>query len=241
MSRTLIVPLLSREVVADQTWAFRFDLAGQEFPFQPGQYLRLAFAATPPAQEEQDSRLLSIASAPADPSLMIVLRMGGGEFKQRLAAATPGRQFAVAGPYGRFVLDDSTQPVALFAGGIGVTPFYSMIKHAIQSHLDRTICLVYCNRHPEDAAFLSQLQRWAEMRPTFRLLALMSQPATSRREWNGLSGRVDAAFARRHIEDLDQYVCYVAGSPRFVQGVTAALQQAGISREKVRLEEFSGY
>src|SRR5512137_2804561 len=145
----LTLRLGERKPVAEATMSFRLELAGQSFAFQPGQFVRVGLSDPPYPDPKGNVRSFSIASAPADPFVLIATRMTGSAFKRSLADAPIGTPVSVSGPAGSFVLDrNSDAPVALFAGGIGVTPFRSMFKHAQEQSTARRFTLIYANRCP---------------------------------------------------------------------------------------------
>lgn len=238
----LTFQLGERKLVAEATMSFRLELAGQSFSFQPGQFVRVGLPAPLYPDPKGNVRSFSIASAPVDPFVMIAVRMTGSAFKRSMADAPIGTPVSVSGPAGSFVLDsNSDAPVALFAGGIGITPFRSMLKHAREQSAARRLTLIYANRCPEQAAFLEELEAWAKDDTNFRLLATMTQPEKSKSGWNGPTGYVDVDFVRRHLPEQPPGGCYVAGPPRFVAGVTQALREAGVDEKRVRTDEFTGY
>lgn len=221
---------------------FRFELAGQSFSFLPGQYIRVGLPNPPHPDPKGNARSFSIASAPADPGLLIASRMTGSAFKTSLAEVPLGTPVSVSGPAGSFVLDPkSDSPVTLFAGGIGITPFRSMIKHVREHDPAERLTLVYANRSPEQAAFLEELETWAKDNANFRLVATMTQPESSKRSWTGPTGHVDARFVRQYLPELPAGRCYVAGPPRFVAGITQTLRETGVAGESVWTDEFTGY
>src|SRR3546814_7537038 len=97
-------------------------------------------------------------------------------YKRQLKGSSPGATVIVDGPFGSLTLHSKTARAAVFiAGGIGITPFMSMLRHAAHEALPQQILLLYSNRRPEDAAFLTELQELERKNPRFRLLATMTQ------------------------------------------------------------------
>src|SRR5512137_959473 len=171
----LTLRLGERKPVAEATMSFRLELEGQSLSFQPGQFVRVGLSDPPYPDPKGNVRSFSIASSPKDPFVLIATRMTGSAFKRSLADVPLGTPVSVSGPAGSFVLDpNSDAPAALFAGGIGITPFRSMLKHAGEHSSARRLMLIYANRCPEQAAFLEELGLWAKDNAYFRLLATMT-------------------------------------------------------------------
>src|SRR5256885_16726580 len=79
--------------------------------------------------------------------------------------------------------EDAARPAVFLAGGIGVTPFLSMARHAAKEKRPHRILLFYSNRRPEDAAFLEELKRLEQANPPYRLIATMTEAAKTARPW----------------------------------------------------------
>jgi ferredoxin-NADP reductase len=228
--------------VAQGTMSFVFDLEGQSFPFKPGQYNTVTIPNPLYQDEEGSTRQFSIASSPLDPFILITTRMRASAFKRTLAEVPLGTRLNFRGPLGSFTLpEDTARAIVLIAGGIGITPFRSMIKHATEQRLPHRLTLIYSNRTPQEAPFLEELRGWDGENPNFRFIPTMTKPETATPEWTGLTGYVDAALLRETLEDLDRFVFFAAGPPGMVDGVRHALAEAGVAENRIRTEQFSGY
>jgi ferredoxin-NADP reductase len=208
----LTLTLREKKELANGTMAFCFGLDGQPFVFKPGQCIRITLLDPLYKDNKGNARDFSIASSPGESSLMIATRMTGSAYKRSLADLPLGSSVRVNGPYGDFLLDtDPMRPAVFLAGGIGITPFRSMIKHAIEQHSPQRLTLVYCNRTPDDAAFLDELQHWERESPNFRLIATMTQTANRSEALAGRRGYLDVRFMKDYLGDQEQPVSYVAG------------------------------
>ncbi len=201
---------------------------------------------TVPHPSHQDAkgstRSLSIASSPREPGILIATRLTDSAFKRSLAELPVGAALEVSGPFGKFGLaPGSDAPAAMVAGGIGITPFRSMIRDALDRRLARPLALLYLNRAPEDAAFLDELDAWQREGTSFRLIPWMTEPEKSARGWNGRSGRLDASALREVFGDLSRQDGYVIGSPRLMASLTQMFQEAGLSLARIFEDEFMGY
>jgi ferredoxin-NADP reductase len=233
------VKLKGRLVVAEGTMAFRFAKP-DGFVFKAGQAIRLELI-DPPAGAGQSSRTLSLVSAPFEQELVVATRMRDSAFKRALKALPDGAGIRIDGPFGDLTLGDTGRPAVFIAGGIGITPFMSMLRQAAEDRSPQPLFLAYSNRRPEDSAFLDELQGLERQNKHFRLMATMTDMSKSAREWSGEKGFVDAELLKRFVGDLAAPIYYVVGPPAMVEAMQRTLAGAGIAEDKIRTEEFYGY
>ena len=236
-----IIKLIKREDVAEGTMSFYFEKP-EGFQFKPGQYLDCTLTNPPETDAEGNIRSFSLAAAPAEPHIMIATRMRDTAFKRVLKTMPIGSPLSVDGPMGSFTLHNNPARTAiLIAGGIGITPFRSMIVNATRTKLATRIVLFYSNRRPEDAAFLDELQKLQTENKNFQLIGVMTEMQKSKRAWNGETTLIDKALLARHIPDLHGPIYYVAGPPAMVNEMKTTLSNAGINEDDIRAEDFAGY
>lgn len=134
-----------------------------------------------------------------------------------------------------------SKPAVLLAGGIGITPFMSILRNAAHEKLGHKIFLFYSNRKPEDAAFIGELENIAKQNLNFTLVATMTQTEKSERKWTGETGYIDAEMLKRYVTELQGPIYYLAGPPSMVAAMRQTLNGAGILDDDIRSEDFSGY
>jgi ferredoxin-NADP reductase len=235
------VRLRKREEVAEGTMAFYFEKPAG-FQFKPGQFANLTLLNPPETDAEGNVRTFSIASAPLEEDLMFATRMRDTAFKRVLKTTPLGTEITLGGPFGSFTLhSDSSQPGVFMAGGIGITPFRSMILNASASRFPHRLLLIYSNRRPEDAAFLQELEGLQKENTGYRLVGTMTQLEKSRQSWKGRTGFIDKQMLSEWMDDLKGSICYVAGPPTMVSAIGNALIDLGIREDDIRSEEFAGY
>jgi len=233
--------LLGHEEIAAGTRAFRLARP-PGFDFEAGQAVTLVLVEPPP-EENSRQRIFSLVSAPFEPELAVATRMReGSAFKRTLAGLPAGAPLRIRGPRGSMALpEDSLRPVVFVAGGIGITPFMSMLRQAAHESSGRQFRLVYSNRRPEDAAFLGELEDIERRLPQFRLHATMTDMAASTRAWRGDTRMLGADVIADAREGLVAPVYFVVGPPGFVAAAKEALGVLSVPAEDVRTELFYGY
>jgi len=242
MSSTVHTTTLQRrEEIARGTMAFHFAKP-PGFVFAPGQAIDLVLPSGAGADAAAARHAFSLVSAPGEAELAIATRLRDSAFKNALRALPLGSEVQIDGPFGSLTLHKNPARAAvLIAGGIGITPFMSMLRQAAADRSPQRLLLLYANRHPEDAAFLAELQGLQGRLETFKLLATMTQMAGAAQPWSGATGHIDAALLKRVAGVLPAPIYYLAGPPAMVAAMREALQQAGADSDDVRSEEFFGY
>jgi len=219
---TYDVKLLSRHEIADGTMEFHFTRP-DGFDFKAGQAIELVLP------EPAGGHAFSLVNAPSEGELVVATRMRDSAYKRALRALPIGACVKVDGPFGSLTLHRNPSRAAVFiAGGIGITPFMSIVRNAVEECLKHPMALVYSNRRARDAAYLDELRSIGNL----RLVATMTEEG---------GGFVDAAMIRRVAEALPAPIFYVAGPPAMVEAMKAVLEKAGVEDTDVRSEEFFGY
>jgi ferredoxin-NADP reductase len=233
--------LIDRTQVADGTLAFAFERPAG-FEFAAGQYLTLTLPDPLYNDEKGNSRTFSIASPPQDAGrLVIATRMTGSALKRSLAEAPLGTPVSIFGPAGDFTLGPDPTPVVFIAGGIGITPFRSMLLDAAARGLLRPITLIYSNRMLEGAPFHEELTSLAKHHAAFAYVPTITEADKSPLPWDGERRFVNADFLHDHVGDMTAPIFYLAGPPGLVVAATKTVLDAGADPAHLLSEEFSGY
>lgn len=233
--------LVKRAQVAEGTLAFHFEKP-PGFDFKAGQSADWTLLNPPETDAEGNIRTFSVASAPFENELMIATRMRDTAFKRSLKSVPLGTEIKMGPGMGSLTLHKNvSKPAVFLAGGIGITPFLSILRQADHDKLGHKLSLFYSNRRPEDAAFLETLQGLEKTNSNFRFIGTMSEMEHSRRSWDGETGWIDKEMLSRHLEKLQGPIFYIAGPPVMVAGMREMLVDAGVDEDDVRTEEFAGY
>jgi ferredoxin-NADP reductase len=233
--------LLNRVEVAHDTMAFHFERP-MGFDFKPGQSVDLTLLNPPETDSEGNTRTFSIASAPFENQLMFATRMRNTAFKRSLKKIAIGTIVKMDSAMGSFTLHKNpAKPAVFLAGGIGITPFLSIVRQAEHDRAPHKLYLFFSNRRPEDTPFLDPLQKFEKSNPNFKLICTMTDMAKSTKEWKGGTGLVDKEMLSRHLTTLQGPIYYIAGPPAMVAGVRKMLVAANVDEDDIRGEDFAGY
>jgi ferredoxin-NADP reductase len=185
-------------------------------------------------------RSYSIASAPGEPVAITVQRLDDGEVSPYLATELrTGDEIEVRGPIGGYFVwdaDDAVSPLLLAAGGSGIVPLRSIVRHRARTGAATPVRLVYSARSLPDVIYRDELDRCAATVPVTYTLTRQQPPG-----WTGHRGRVDgtllAEVAWPAARDPLAYVC---GPTAFVETIAEGLVRLGYPPQRVKTERFGG-
>lgn len=235
-----LLPLKDRQEVAEGTMAFWFDTTGTDFTFEAGQNADYLLIDPPQTDAEGNMRTFSFASSPTHKdAYMITTRMRDTAFKNVLKTMPLGTKVKVVAPLGNMTLHkDSSKPAVFLAGGIGITPFRSMIEWATVTKQPHPITLFYANRNRAAIAFFDDLKTWAKKNAQFTFVPTIDATEPG---WTDEVGHIDAAMIKKHVPDFLKPIYYLAGPPAMVTAMRTMLIDGGVSKDNIKLESFTGY
>lgn len=236
------VKFLRSERVASDAYSFYFERP-VDFNFLPGQYLKLTLEIPVP-DERSDHRLFTICSSPTEKDyLMITTRIIQSAFKKTLVDLAADSPVKVSGPFGVFILKESeVRPHIFLAGGIGITPYRSMIKYCVDKNLTIPITLFTSFRTTEDVVFSDMFKQIAATHSWLTLVETITRPEESKTPWNGLAGRIDANLLKSYGPKVPtSSLFYISGPPTMVDGLSETVKSFGVVPENIRAEKFTGY
>jgi ferredoxin-NADP reductase len=233
--------LKERRMVAEGTMAFRFEKPAG-FAYVAGQAGDWILQHPTKTDKEGNKRSFTLASAPYEDELFFTTRLRETAFKENLQSMPLGSEVDFDGPWGELTLhEDTAVPAVLLTGGIGVTPFRSIVLQWARDRLEHSLFLFYANRRPEDAAFMDELQAVAKQRAKFTFVPTMTEMEKSKMPWSGTQGYIDEAMLQRSLTDLNRPIYYLSGPPKMVTAMQKLLGDLGVKQEHVRTELFDGY
>lgn len=218
----------SEKVTSDVT-SFMFK-SEQSVSWTPGQYFHYSF----PHQNEDDrghERWFTNSAAPFENKIMISTRIAsdhGSSFKHALLNLKPGDSLEADGPKGSFVIEDPSRNYVFVAGGIGITPFRSILAEADHNNQKLNISLLYANRKGE-IPFKEELDKFAASNPNLKI-DYVDEPR-----------RLDGEIIKKAIDAIDNPLVYISGPKPMVNDLAEQLKALGVSEDVIVLDTFPGY
>jgi len=206
----------------------------QDFTFKPGQWGYFSVEGN----RGRVSRSLSFSSSPTEPHLEFTKRISDSDFCKILELLKKDDEVFFQGPMGNMVYEGGLEKVTFLAGGIGITPIRSILKHAVDNNLEGEKFLVYGNLNVEETAFADEIKQWEKEDSSLKVINVLQDPVEG---WSGFTGFIDSHIIEASIPDLPAQTFYVSGPPAMVKAVAMYLDELGIHHDRVYKEELEGY
>ncbi len=237
-----LFPLKDRHIIAEGTMEFVLDTTRTEFTFRAGQHADFSLINPPHEDAEGSTRTFSLITSPNEKGIIaFATRMRDTAFKNSLKEIPLGTKIKVTGPFGSFTLhEDVSKPAVFLSGGIGITPIRSILAYAAEERLPHKLFLFYSNRNPASTAFLSDLKQFAEVNPNLTLVPTITDEVDDP-QWQYEHGIITADMIKKYGVDLTQAIYYLSGPPPMVAAMRKLLQEAQVSGDAIKTEEFAGY
>jgi len=229
------------EELTKGVWDVRLEPQDDRGTFEhlPGQFQFITFHRGRGLPEEEHH--WTISSSPGTSGEYVTSTIKElGDFTSTIGSTRPGDTATVHAPFGRFsyLLHGDEEDLVFVAGGIGITPLMSMIRHMRDIGSKIPVLLVYANRDEDSITFrdeLEEIERGGD--PPIRIVHILNDPGGG---WSGETGRLDSEKLREYcggrFEGRGFYVC---GPPGLVDSVVGALKGFGVHDRRIHIELFA--
>lgn len=193
--------------------------------FIAGQFIELYLPHDRP-DSRGEKRWFTLSSSPKDVMVSVTVKLNpaSSTFKKTLQALEPGAELDMASPMGDFILPkDRSIPLLFVAGGVGCTPFHSIIKYLHDTGEKRDITLIYAANSKEELAFVPEFEKLND-----RFITLIDEPLTAQK------------ILKIAGDDAGQYI-YLSGPEPLVEVLDKDLKAKGIDPQHLRTDFFPGY
>ncbi|MCF7929724.1 MAG: ferric reductase-like transmembrane domain-containing protein [Spirochaetales bacterium] len=223
----------------------------REWDHLPGQFVFLKLETQPGSRRFLEAHPFTVSSAPGSEQLELNIARAG-DFTNALSSFPSGGSALVEGPYGRFSYRIHPAESYLFlAGGIGITPFLSMIRSAAESGSRQPMHLLWSVRNDESLFALEDLENAAASVPfDYQIFLTREGSADSGQAGDGACpgkkhlGRIDRACLEDLLEkkqelDPKRTAAFICGPEPMMNDLSEILRQIGFSRRRIITEQFS--
>jgi len=213
----------------------------QKLAFLPGQYMEFTLAH-PQTDSRGNRRYFTLASSPTENVVHLGVRFydRSSSFKQALYNIDARTDLVAAQIAGDFTLPANPEEKLVFlAGGIGITPFRSMLKYLLDTQQQRDIILFYTNKIANEIAYKDVLDL-AQSRMDVKIFYALTDKAAVPRNWNGIKGRIDEQMLMKTIPDYLERVYYLSGPPEMVRAYEESLKKLHIKSSHIKKDFFPG-
>jgi predicted ferric reductase len=212
------------------TWSLFFK--GKNNGYKPGQFMIIQLLRKGKLSEPHP---FTISSSPTSRELSISVK-SVGDFTSTIGETTTADFAYIDKPYGVFsFLNYDEKNLVFISGGIGVTPFISMLRYIRDKKLDRNVILIWGNKTSADLAFKDELKNMDDEMPSLSIIHVMS----NQNDWQGEKGYINAEKIRRYVNDFDSSQFFICGPPKMMESVIKTLKEIGVPRQRIHYERFA--
>lgn len=237
--KTVLLTLKRKNRLAEKIYEFVFQTP-EQLSFQPGQFLEWTLN-TDDTDSRGNRRYFTVASSPTESQIKMAVKVPekASSFKQELLDLKPGDGILASQLAGDFVLPkDKSEKIVMIAGGIGITPFRSMVKYLIDKKEKRDIVLIYSTSLFEDLVYKDLWQK-AEKTIGLKVIFVCSNTDKLPDKWNGHVGRITSGMIKKRIKDFSERTYYLSGPSALVDNYKNLLEKINV--KKIVTDYFPGF
>jgi ferredoxin-NADP reductase len=238
----LLLTLKEKRSIAENMLEFIFT-PDRTMAFLPGQYLEWTLPHKKP-DARGFRRYFTIASSPGEPEIKLGIKYDpahASTFKKQLAEMDTKQVMAASQLAGDFTLPaDTAKKLVFIAGGIGVTPFRSMIQHMLDTQEKRDIVFLYTIATPKELAYRDIFEK-AGRDLGMKYYYVVTRPENAPKDWTGKTGRITGDMVKEIAPDFKDRLFFLSGPNAMVESYKALLLSLGVHRNNIKTDYFPGF
>ncbi len=212
------------------TWGLFFE--GRPIAHKPGQFMIVNLER---GGRMSESHPFTISSSP-DASHLSITPKAIGDFTATIKDTTTNDKAYVNAPYGVFsFLNYEADSYIFVVGGIGITPFISMLRYMKDNDIKKEVMLLWGNKTEADILFRDELEQLSQWNPDFRYVHVLSE----QEDWQGERGFITPELLKKYVEDFADKEIFLCGPPIMMTKVSASLLGLGVDKHRIHMEEFA--
>jgi ferredoxin-NADP reductase len=237
----LFLKLKERKKIGTDTFNFVFQ-KDKNFHFQPGQYMEWTLKHRSP-DTRGNRRYFTIASSPTEEEIHLGVKFypEPSSFKNRLLALPIGEEIVAAQRSGDFVLPKKQEQGLVFiAGGIGITPFRSMIQYLLDKHEKREITLFYSNKKISDISYKEVFDK-AQAELGIKTIYTITDKDEKILDVSMQNKSIDSEMIQKEVPQYLNKTFYISGPHGMVNAFENTLKSMGVHRKNIKIDFFPGF
>ena len=216
----------------DSVVSYRFAPQGRVPKFRAGQFLHIALDEYHPEAQWPESRVFSIASSPSErhEELAVTISVKGRFTERIFQTLAKGSECWLKLPYGEFLFP-ADRHLTLIAGGVGITPYLSLLKQMLEEKSEQAVTLYYGVRSAEHYLFEDLIRRCGAELSNFRKIVYCEDGSVP-----GEKGILDIGAI--HAAAPDNSLFYLSGPPVMISVFKSRLRDLGAEAERIRVDDW---
>ena len=225
-------PYTIAEVVQETHDTWSLVLEGKYIDYRPGQFMILQLIRDGTLSE---SHPFTISSSPTWDRISVTIK-SVGDFTSTISQTKTTDRAYVDAPYGAFsFLNHDDRDLVFIAGGIGITPFLSMLRYIYDNRLEQNITLLWGNKTEQDIPCRAELEKMASEMPSVKIVHVM----TRQPDWPGERGYIGVEMLKKYITHPEDARFFICGPPPMMATVVRALRDLGVPKKRIHYERFA--
>jgi predicted ferric reductase len=230
--RVMRTPYIVDEVVQETHDTWTLKMKGPSIDYRPGQFMLIRLRRNGTLSEMHP---FTISSSPTQEFISVTPK-AVGDFTATIGDTEPGDRAYIEAPYGVFsYLNHTGLELAFIAGGIGITPFMSMLRYMRDAGDQRDVVLIWGNKSEADIAFRDELDAIDAAMPSLRIVHVMSR----QEDFEGERGFITRELIERHVPDIRSRQVFLCGPPVMMRAVRPAVESIGVPKQRLHFERFA--
>ncbi len=212
------------------TWSVHLE--GEHPPYNPGQFMIIQLLRDGKTSEPHP---FTLSSSPTGDRLSISVK-AVGDFTSTIGQTKTTDMAYIDMPYGVFsFLNFNAEDLVLIAGGIGITPFMSMLRYIHDKKLKKNVILLWGSKTEQDIAFRKELEKMEFEMSSFKVVHVLSR----QEDWPGERGAIDAEKLKKYVDNFPSNQFFICGPPPMMRAVERTLRELGAPKNRIHYERFA--
>lgn len=232
-SNTFQTTFLRKEKIASNVWSLYFSKPNN-FEFVAGQFIDITL---PLSNGNEKTYSFTVSSAPFEKDIVITTNDSESMFKHMLFGLFEGQKIVMRGPLGGFVFSEGNAKAYVFlSGGVGITPFRSIIVDAVHDGRRTPITLLASFGKKENIVFYDELKEIEEKNPQIKIAYTLTNEIASQFDQE----RISEVLIKKYISTFLESLFGIAGSGEMVDDMVALIRKMGVPNNYIRTDIFTG-